>query len=242
MQQLLILSDIHGNISALKRVLEDVDTTFSPEAAVILGDSIDYGMCSNEVCGILESFKIPVIATLWGNHEYAVMMEDYNHFSSQRGIDSAKHTRKTISEKSREYLNTVAGKKGMMEFEYFGKSFLAVHGSLENTYWKSITVGGNFHGYAKYDYVLSGHSHIPHYFPVFFETADSVMRNKKRTVFINPGSVGQPRNHDSHAQYAVLDFQNGVMMRSVEYDIRFEQSLFTDEVDRFYRDRLERGV
>lgn len=242
MQQLLILSDIHGNLSALKSVLLDIDKNFSPHAAVILGDNIDYGMGSNEVLEILQSFKIPIIASLWGNHEYAIMMDDYRHFSSQRGVDSAKHTKKTISEQSIRYLSAIAGKEGMMEFEYCGKSFLAIHGSLENTYWKSIVAGGSIRGYEKYDYVLSGHSHIPHCFSVFSDTVNIEMRNKKRTVFINPGSVGQPRNHDPHAQYAVLDFQNGVMMRSVEYDVRFEQSLFTDEVDRFYCDRLERGV
>lgn len=242
MQQLLILSDIHGNLSALKSVLQDVDMNFSPDAAVILGDSIDYGMCSNEVLGVLKTFRIPIIASLWGNHEYAVMKGDYSHFSSQRGIDSAKNTRKTISERSMEYLNAIVGKEGRLEFKYCEKLFLAVHGSLENTYWKSITAGGEFQGYAKYDYVLSGHSHIPHYFSYFNEDANIEMRNKKRTVFINPGSVGQPRNHDPHAQYAVLDFQHGVIMRSVEYDIKLEQSLFTDGVDMFYRDRLEKGV
>lgn len=242
MHQLLVLSDIHGNVSALESVLQDVDANYSPDAAVILGDNIDYCMRSNKVLDILEEFKIPVIASLWGNHEYAIMNEDYKHFSSQRGVDSAQYTRRNLTEHSLKYLNGIVGKKGKMEFQYCGKLFLAVHGSLENPFWKAISIGENYQEYKKYDYVLSGHSHISHSFPVFFETDNSEMRNKKRTVFINPGSVGQPRNHDPHAQYAILDFSYGVVMRCVDYDIKLEQSLFMDDVDVFYRDRLENGV
>ena len=69
------------------------------------------------------------------------------------------------------------------------------------------------------------------------------MRNKKAVLFINPGSVGQPRNQNPCAQYAVLSLPSrSVELRSVEYDIEYEQSLFVPEVDAFYRDRLGKGI
>ena len=90
--------------------------------------------------------------------------------------------------------------------------------------------------------MLSGHSHYAHAFPVFYPAENPAYRNKKRTFFINPGSVGQPRNHDPRAQYAVLDTEKGVFLLASEYDIKYEQSLFTDDVDPFYSRRLEKGV
>ena len=96
---------------------------------------------------------------------------------------------------------------------------------------------------AEYDYVISGHSHIPHYVEHFFSSDDATYRNKKRTIFINPGSVGQPRNQNPYAQYAVISFPSKqVELRAVEYDVKYEQSLYPDEIDEFYRMRLTRGI
>jgi diadenosine tetraphosphatase ApaH/serine/threonine PP2A family protein phosphatase len=68
-------------------------------------------------------------------------------------------------------------------------------------------------------------------------------RNKKRTIFINPGSVGQPRNHNPYAQYGILDIESGnYEHRCVWYDVKEEQKLFIDSVDKFYKDRLTLGI
>ncbi|MDR3243597.1 MAG: metallophosphoesterase family protein, partial [Elusimicrobiota bacterium] len=94
-----------------------------------------------------------------------------------------------------------------------------------------------------YDYALFGHSHIPLYFEKYFTVNNQSMRNKKKTVFINPGSVGQPRNHNNRACYAVLDTISGRLhLNNVEYDIAFEQKLYNAKVDEFYKTRLERGI
>ena len=91
--------------------------------------------------------------------------------------------------------------------------------------------------------MLSGHSHYPHVFQKFYEADNPEMRNKKSVLFINPGSVGQPRNHNPNAQYAVLDSGSmGVELRSVEYPKDKAMSLYDGNVDDFYRKRLERGV
>lgn len=240
--QLIIISDIHGNVSALTSVLEDIRARHNPNAIALLGDFIDYGMRSNKVIEIIRAINYPILCNIWGNHEKAVINEDYNRFSSKRGVESAKHTRRELAEDSLLYLNEVEGKSGFQEFTFCNQTYLAIHGSLEDPYWKAISPDSNLHGYEKYDYVLSGHSHHPHVFSAFYSAEDPALRNKKRTVFINPGSVGQPRNHDPRAQYAVLDSEKGIALCSVDYDIEFEQSLFTEEIDMFYRDRLSRGI
>jgi len=240
--QLLILSDIHGNLSALRAVLRDAERRFAPEALVLLGDNIDYGMRSNEVIEELKSLSLPVICSLWGNHEHAIMTQEYTGFSSQRGVTCALRTRNLLNESSLDYLDAMEVKNGKKEFSVCGKKILAVHGNRENPLWGSIKPGAGLSGYAAYDFVLSGHTHQAHAFPVFYDCTDKKYRNKKRTMFLNPGSVGQPRNHDPRAQYAILDFQEGVYLCGVEYDIKLEQRLFTEEVDAFYRDRLALGV
>lgn len=246
--KLLILSDIHGNLSALNAVLDQVVKTDQLDAMALLGDFIDYGMRSNEVIKKIRELEIPAICNIWGNHERAVVKEDYAHFSSERGVESAKNTRKYLSQETLDYLKSLPGIEGKQEFEWAGKKFLAVHGSLSDHYWKSIFpnqgngIDGQFAGYEEYDYVLSGHSHYPHVFPIFYKIDNPAYRNKKRTIFINPGSVGQPRNHDPRAQYAIIDSDVGISLCAVHYDVKYEQSLFTDEVNGFYRERLSNGI
>lgn len=239
---LLIVSDIHGNMSALEAVLKDAQQ-FLPDAMAILGDVIDYGMRSNEVVAYLDVLSLHKICYLWGNHEYAILENDFSGFSSLRGEQCARFTASMLTEDTRNILMSVEGKCGRSEFFFRGLRFLAIHGSLQDPFWKAIDPQGPFQGYEEYDYVLSGHSHLFQTFPVFYDTGLAEMRGKKRTVFINPGSVGQPRNHDPRAQYAILDTEQGICFRTVDYDIRGEQVLYqNDKVDIFYRNRLTYGI
>ena len=110
-------------------------------------------------------------------------------------------------------------------------------------YWQALRQDELDEAYDVYDYVLSAHSHIPHYFEQFYDADNPLMRNKKKTAFINPGSVGQPRNHNPHAAYAVLDTVSGaVHFDNAPYNIHAEQSLYGDAVDDFYKTRLALGV
>lgn len=238
----LIISDIHGNKTAFQAVTNKIQKE-NIKASILLGDAIDYGMHSNEVIQMLKSLQYPIACNIWGNHEDAVLRDEYNRFSSERGKASAKYTKSMLSKESVYYLENVMEKQGFYEFELENKKCLAVHGSLEDYYWKSIKPDDLLLGYEKYDYVLSGHSHQPHYFEKYYATNDPAHRNTKKTIFINPGSVGQPRNHNPMAQYAILDIETEeVQLCKVKYDISKEQETFTDKVDLFYRDRLTVGI
>ena len=240
--KILILSDIHGNLNALTSVLNDA-AVYPIEGLALLGDLIDYGMHSNEVVNIIKSCNYKVLCNIRGNHEQAVMEEKYDRFSSDRGRESAKYTRDNLSDETWEYLNNCMSKEGKAVFDIEGKKFLAVHGSLADEYWKSINAKTDMTAYAEYDYVLSGHSHIPHFIEEYYKTDDIVHRNQKKTIFINPGSTGQPRNLNNMAQYAILDTDSEeVSLKKVKYDIAGEQASFNDKVDVFYKERLESGV
>lgn len=237
-----LLSDVHGNFPALKAVMKDLKLQ-SAEKILFLGDLIDYGQQSNEVVEFIQQIDIPIICNLWGNHENAILQEDFSRFSSKRGVDSARYTLTVLSARTINYLETNCVQTGSEEFEIDGKKCLAVHGSLDDTFWKGIFPDDLRGDYHNYDFVFSGHTHYAHCFTKFYESNDSSMRNKKAVMFVNPGSVGQPRNHNPNAQYALVDTKNwSVFLRAVQYDVDAAMNLFHGQVDDFYRARLAKGV
>lgn len=241
MSKYAILSDIHGNLFALKEVINDFKDI---DYVILLGDLIDYGMQSNEVVEYIKNnLSSKIICNIWGNHEKAILTEDFNHFSSERGVESAKFTKSELSNYSMDYLNNELIHRGKYEFELDDKKVLAIHGSLNDSYWKAIFPDNLNGDYLDYDIVLSGHSHYPHVFQKFYEVDNQDMRNKKSVLFVNPGSVGQPRNHNPNAQYAVLDSETmSVMLKSVEYPRDKAMSLYDGSIDDFYRKRLYNGI
>ena len=243
MSRYAILSDIHGNLFALKEVFNDL-VNQDIDSIILLGDLIDYGMQSNEVIDFIkENLSSKIICNIWGNHENAILTKDFNHFSSTRGQESARFTESILTDDSKDYLNNELVHEGKFVFELGGNKVLAIHGSLNDYYWKAIFPDNLNGDYIDYDIVLSGHSHYPHVFQKFYEFDNPDFRNKKSVLFINPGSVGQPRNHNSNAQYAILDADSmNVELRYIEYPKDKAMALYDGSVDDFYRLRLENGI
>lgn len=243
---IIILSDIHGNLSALNSVIEDFEVRdYKPDSIAILGDIINYGMRPNEVIERLRelSRKYSILVNIFGNHEKALIDWDTSHFSTERGKQVLDFTRNKLTKESLAYINGLT-QEGFTEKVINGRNFLFIHGSMTDPYWGKLnpdTAGNDL--YSRYDYVIAGHSHIPQLFEYFYSTDNPEYRNKKRTVFLNPGSVGQPRNHNPRAQYLFFEIESETYhFNSVSYDIEFERSLFNDEVNRFYSDRLINGI
>ncbi len=244
--KLIVISDIHGNLSALDAVIRDFEArNYQPDSIGILGDIVNYGMRPNEVIvrlkELLTKYKIEV--NLFGNHEKALIDGDTSHFSTERGKQILDFTRSKLTQESLSYIKGLS-KEGFIEKEIGGESILFVHGSIVDPFWGKLNpeTAGNLE-YSRYNYVISGHSHIPHLFEKFYSVENPEFRNKKRTVFLNPGAVGQPRNHNPKAQYLYMEVESEIFQfNSVSYDIEFERSLFNDEVNRFYSDRLFNGI
>lgn len=243
---LIILSDIHGNLSALNAVIKDFEARkYQPDSIAILGDIINYGMRPNEVIDRLKelSTKYRIEVNLFGNHEKALIDGDTSHFSTERGKQVLDFTRSRLTQESLGYIKELT-KEGLIEKEIGGKSVLFVHGCIVDPFWSKLNseTAGDLQ-YSKYDYVISGHSHIPQFFECFYPSENSEYRNKKRTIFLNPGSVGQPRNHNPRSQYLYLEIESEIFhFNSVSYEIEIERSLFNDDVNNFYSDRLINGI
>ena len=244
MMRLVLLSDIHANVTALQAVLKDIESIGEVDSFALLGDFVNYGPRPNEAIEISKQLHKPLIVNLWGNHEYSIFGGSLDRFATDRGRAVLKYTNTILTEDSREYLNKCMNHQGMEEKEIGGKRILFMHGNMDDPYWGKFGIDKmSDERFAEYDYVISGHSHVPHYVEHFFASDNVEYRNKKRTIFINPGSVGQPRNHNPYAQYGILDVESGnYEHRCVWYDVKEEQTLFSDSVDKFYKDRLTLGI
>ena len=242
--RLVLLSDIHANVTALQAVLKDIESVGKVDSFALLGDFVNYGPRPNEAIEIAKQLPKPLIVNLWGNHEYSIFGGSLDRFATDRGRAVLKYTNTILTEESRDYLDKCMNHQGMEGKEIGDKHILFMHGNIDDPYWGKFGIDKmNDERYALYDFVISGHSHVPHYVEHFFACDDVEYRNKKRTILINPGSVGQPRNHNPYAQYGILDVETGnYEHRCVWYDVKEEQKLFSDSVDKFYKDRLTLGI
>ncbi len=239
--RILVLADIHANLSAFQAVLANAEE-HRPDGAVFLGDLIDYGVRPNEVIAQMDRLPFPLLCALQGNHEHALLNQDMSRFSSQRGVVMSQYTQAQLSDHSKNYIAGLEA-KGYAEISVEGKRILLVHGSMDDPFWGKLAPESAGDAYRPYDIVLSGHTHRPHCFERYYPMVGSVYRGEKKTVFINPGSAGQPRNHNPLAQYAVLDTQTGgVILEGVPYPVQTEQSLYPPELPEFYRERLALGI
>ncbi len=234
MVRIAVFSDIHANLTALNAVLKDCRGKYGDVKFIHLGDCVDYGMRPNET--IAELKKIPFIVNIKGNHERAILGFEDERFSSPRGKEANNYTKSILNDVSRNYINSMSD--GYKELELDGKHILFIHGDLNDIYWgkmKDDEIIKEY--YQKYDFVISGHTHV--------SSLKTIINQDKthKTIFVNPGSVGQPRNLNPNAQYCVIDFETAsVDFNSVKYDVSEEQALYKGEIDEYYKNRLAMGL
>jgi len=226
--RLLIISDIHANLAAFEAVLEDAKGEW--DQIWCLGDVIGYGPAPNECLALLREHDH---ITLTGNHDWAVLdkldIDSFNHEAR-----AAIHwTQERITEETRAYL---AEKPPKLVKE----PFTLAHASPRQPVWEYIMDQGtalvNF-DYFDTAYCLVGHTHSP----VIFEEVDTVRASVHLPMYgeamplngrliINPGSVGQPRDSDPRAAYALLDTEKMTWeQRRVNYPIHVTQEKMRKE-------------
>jgi predicted phosphodiesterase len=220
----LILSDIHGNLTALDAVLKAAEGRW--KKAVCLGDLVDYGPDPNEVIGRVQALKA---FTIRGNHDKAVVgLADLDEFNPIARI-SVLWTREQLKTKNRAYLEKLpSGPKQV-------GGFSIVHGSLhdedENVFSPELAFDGLQNAHTPVTFF--GHTHIQGgftlrngqvevlRFPPAGDNPFSTLTIEPGMPFLlNPGSVGQPRDGDPRAAFAIADLDNqSVEFWRVPYDI-----------------------
>ena len=253
-----VISDIHSNVEALKSVLADIEPR-NVERIICLGDVIGYGPKPAE-CLDLVGEKVD--KSLMGNHDYAVLYEP-NNFNI--GAETACFwTRRQLEDESDpEKRNTRWDFLGNLSVKHtipgepFGMAELVfVHASPRkpiNEYIFPDDVYSNpnkIHGlFEKFPHIcFVGHTHVPGVFldaPDFYspDELDMVYEvDSSRKALINVGSVGQPRDRDNRASYALIE-PGLVRFIRVPYpvDTVVEEVLAISELDDYLGIRLKEG-
>jgi diadenosine tetraphosphatase ApaH/serine/threonine PP2A family protein phosphatase len=219
----LIISDLHANLVALEAVLADAPAF---DEIWCLGDLVGYGPNPNECIERLQEFPH---ASLAGNHDWAALSKlDLRSFNTD-ARDANVWTQSQLTPAAREYLN---GLPTYMEKD----SFCMAHASPREPVWEYV-LDANV-AYANFSYFslhtcMIGHTHVP----LIFKLDEQRQRCEtlvppfsgpielgNSRMIINPGSVGQPRDGNPDASYAMLDTHRMTWeFRRVAYPVEITQ-------------------
>ena len=220
-----IISDIHANLAALTAVLNDIENQGGAEKVWCLGDVVGYGPDPHKCIELLHQTNHVCVA---GNHDWAAIGKidtaEFNHDAAE----SCHWTAEQLSPADVEYLRN-------LPLIIHEDNFTLVHGSPKEPIWeyiKSTNVAKENFAYFKSQFCLVGHSHIP---LLFYHnesgkcSSNQFLTNSKCTLdsnrlIINAGSVGQPRDGNPQASYAIYDNKDRVVrLYRVPYDIQSTQ-------------------
>lgn len=222
--RILVLSDVHANLAAFEAVL--ADSAGKWDKIWFLGDLVGYGPNPNECVELLRQYEHTALS---GNHDWAALDKlDISGFNDE-ARKAVLWTRNTLTEESTAFLDALPAK-------LLQDQFTMAHASPRHPVWEYIldyeTAAENFQHFTT-PYCLVGHTHIPILIaedkddellvltPTYRET---IYLEETRTI-INPGSVGQPRDSDPRASYALLNIEDLTWeFHRVEYPIEETQA------------------
>jgi len=218
--RILVISDIHANYTALEAVLNDagaVDETWC------LGDLVGYGPDPNAV--VEQVREIPSLTCILGNHDMAVINKiPFEAFNGDARKTLEYHER-VLTADNMDYLKSLPH-----SLKVRGEISI-VHGSPRDSVWEyilnTLSARLNFDHFTT-PWCFVGHSHLQCMFQLDLNT-DRVNLTPIRVgeyfmmrprAILNPGSVGQPRDRDPRAAYAIYDSgQNIWEPRRAAYNI-----------------------
>ena len=193
--RIAIISDIHANIYALETVLKDIHRKKNIEEIICLGDVVGYYPYPNEC---IELVKEQCSLTMLGNHDAGVIGDEPAFYFNPTAYEMITWTKENIKTQHEKWLTTLPRRRTI---ERNGKSWYLVHGSPFKVFdymdahskkqW-AITLDKAFET-TETDILMVGHTHVP------------VKIKHKGKYFLNPGSVGQPRNGNPGADYAIIN-------------------------------------
>ena len=221
-----IVADIHANLAAFTAVLEDIKLRGGVDEVWCLGDVVGYGPDPHQCIELLQQYNHICVA---GNHDWgAIGKIDTSDFNPDAAA-ACHWTAKQLSPEDISYLEN-------LPLVIQRGDFTLVHGSPREPIWEYLlSIGSakqNF-AYFQSQFCLIGHSHVPLVFE-YNETGDcsfsespanSVLTLAENRLIINPGGVGQPRDGDPRASYAIYDDETRCITHyRIPYDIGATQS------------------
>ena len=221
-----LFGDIHANLEALKAVLEDAEKKGCTNYACI-GDIVGYNANPSECLAIVRELECPVVK---GNHDEEASLETPLEGLNPLAKQALEWTRKQLSDDDKEWLRNLRLLRQV-------RDFTVVHATLDSPAgWAYVT--NKFDAMASFSYQFTGvcfygHTHTPRVFVKASNVTEEPVERTKihagRKYFINVGSVGQPRDGDWRASYAIFDLdEHRVEIQRLEYDLATAQKKIVD--------------
>lgn len=207
--KLAIISDIHGNLYALMKVLEDIDDQ-KVDLIVCLGDLVGYGPHPNEVVSMIRRKNIPCIK---GNYDASVVDGDFTYIR-ENSINSfaLPWAVNEVRAANKYYLDNLPTS---MTLDFNGKKIKLVHGSpnaLNEYLLEEDKTTSQVMESLQEDILICAHTHIP---------SAKYFGNK---LFINDGSVGKPKIGTPESTYCILDIDKSgnvkPLIRHISYELK----------------------
>lgn len=220
--RLAVISDIHGNMEALGQVFIDIDRSHV-DAICCLGDIIGYGPEPNEAISSIRDRDIP---TVIGNHELAAILPEALTGFTPMARKSLEKTIEMLEGKTFSYIQTLQPSLSV-------DNCRLVHGfppDSPSTYVSRASEGELWHAFRNMaeKICFTGHTHELeiidfdgrriHRSPLFRGLTDL---SGEAQYIVNVGSVGQPRDGNNNAKYAIWDAATCTIdIRYIPYDIK----------------------
>ena len=180
--KIIFFSDIHGNLLAMESFCEAIKR-IPYDRIIFCGDIMGYGYYADKVCDVMQRLDI---WSVMGNHDQMYIDAFEDKTSEIRLVDkygaSFKDIKTILSEDNRLY---IANAKQEIDVEDNGLKIKVIHGSLDNPLNGRIypdTDILNTQLYGEYDFIFEGHTHY------------RMIRRIGKTLVVNPGSIGLPRD------------------------------------------------
>ena len=219
--RIALFGDIHANLEALETVLADAREQGCNQF-ICMGDVVGYNADPAACLEMVRSMDCPVVK---GNHD-----EDASGTHSLESMNpvaatALEWTRRQLSEEQRTWLRRLRMVRQVSDFT-------VVHSTLDQpANWNYVT--NRFDAMSNFSYQFTsvcfhGHTHVPRVYlkndKVEEIPAESVFIEAGSKYFINVGSVGQPRDGDWRACYAIYDLAHRIVVfRRLEYDLATTQ-------------------
>lgn len=242
--RILIISDIHANLTAFEAVLRHSDGDW--DFVWCLGDVVGYGPNPNEC---VERLKTLPQLCLAGNHDWAVLDRLDTRTFNPDARHAVEWTRKTLTAQNTKFLED-------LPVTFVIGNYTLVHASPREPIWEYIldplVAALNFPHFGT-PYCFVGHTHQPVIYTLMDEDGEAQASpprysqphslDSKRQI-INPGSIGQPRDQNPDAAYGILDTTSDIFEhRRIPYDIKDVQSrMQAHNLPKRLINRLEHGL
>jgi len=219
----LILSDIHSNKEALSAVLSHVRRKRC-DKVVFLGDLVGYGANPNQTIDMLRARR--PLAAIRGNHDKVCSGIENGELFNRIALEAAMWTRRKLTRLNLHWLRALP--QGPMLVD---GAFAISHGTPidEDAYIFGEIEALNVFRQTEYPLCFFGHSHFPVIFALSTDAITTILTVAPSFRFkmqegvrylINPGSIGQPRDGNPLASYAIYDSDSRVVtINRMEYHV-----------------------